>query len=48
MHRDGRLFPGQHAMKPISTRQLYRIGPRTLESVSLKLNRLGIPFLLRL
>ena len=25
MHRDGWLFPGQHAMKPISTRQLYRI-----------------------
>jgi integrase/recombinase XerD len=24
-HRDGWLFPGQHAMKPISTRQLYRI-----------------------
>ena len=25
MHRDGWLFPGQHAMKPISTRQLYHI-----------------------
>lgn len=25
MHRDGWLFPGQHAMKPISTRQLYRV-----------------------
>jgi hypothetical protein len=25
MHRQGWLFPGQHAMKPISTRQLYRI-----------------------
>ena len=25
MHRDGWMFPGQHAMKPISTRQLYRI-----------------------
>jgi integrase/recombinase XerD len=25
MHRDGRLFPGQHAMKPISTRRLHRI-----------------------
>ncbi|MGO4834060.1 tyrosine-type recombinase/integrase [Rhizobiaceae sp. 2RAB30] len=25
MRRDGWLFPGQHAMKPISTRQLYRI-----------------------
>ena len=25
MHRDGWLFPGQHAMKPISTRKLYRI-----------------------
>jgi integrase/recombinase XerD len=25
MHRDGRLFPGQHAMKPISTQQLLRI-----------------------
>jgi integrase len=25
MHRDGWLFPGQHPMKPISTRQLYRI-----------------------
>ncbi|MGO8227211.1 tyrosine-type recombinase/integrase, partial [Rhizobium ruizarguesonis] len=25
MHRDGWLFPGQHAMKPISTRPLYRI-----------------------
>ena len=25
MHRDGWLFPGQHAMKPISTRQLHRI-----------------------
>ncbi|TFI58871.1 integrase [Sphingomonas parva] len=25
MHRDGWLFPGQHTMKPISTRQLHRI-----------------------
>jgi site-specific recombinase XerD len=25
MHRQGWLFPGQHAMKPISTRQLHRI-----------------------
>lgn len=25
VHRDGWLFPGQHALKPISTRQLYRI-----------------------
>lgn len=25
MHRDGWLFPGQHAMKPLSTRQLHRI-----------------------
>jgi integrase/recombinase XerD len=25
MHRDGWLFPGQHAGKPISTRQLHRI-----------------------
>ena len=25
MHRGGWLFPGQHAMKPISTRQLYRV-----------------------
>lgn len=25
MHREGWLFPGQHAMKPISTRQLHRI-----------------------
>lgn len=25
MHRNGWLFPGQHAMKPISTRQLYRV-----------------------
>ncbi|WP_192384796.1 tyrosine-type recombinase/integrase, partial [Mesorhizobium silamurunense] len=25
MHRDGWLFPGQHAMKPISPRQLYRV-----------------------
>jgi site-specific recombinase XerD len=25
LHHDGWLFPGQHAMKPISTRQLYRI-----------------------
>jgi site-specific recombinase XerD len=25
MYRDGWLFPGQHAMKPISTRQLHRI-----------------------
>src|ERR1700685_23549 len=25
MRRDGWLFPGQHAMKPISTRQLHRI-----------------------
>jgi len=25
MHRAGWLFPGQHAMKPISTRQLHRI-----------------------
>ena len=25
MHRDGWLFPGENAMKPISTRQLYRV-----------------------
>lgn len=25
MHRDGWLFPGQHYLKPISTRQLYRV-----------------------
>ena len=25
MYRDGWLFPGHHAMKPISTRQLHRI-----------------------
>lgn len=25
MYRDGWLFPGQHPMKPISTRQLYRV-----------------------
>ncbi len=25
MYRDGWLFPGQHALKPISTRQLHRI-----------------------
>jgi integrase/recombinase XerD len=25
MHRDGWLFPGQHLLKPISTRQLYRV-----------------------
>ena len=25
MHRDGWLFPGQHALKPINTRQLHRI-----------------------
>jgi site-specific recombinase XerD len=25
MHRTGWLFPGQHAMKPISTRQLHRV-----------------------
>jgi site-specific recombinase XerD len=25
MHADGWLFPGQHYLKPISTRHLYRI-----------------------
>jgi site-specific recombinase XerD len=25
MHADGWLFPGQHALKPLSTRQLYRV-----------------------
>ena len=25
MHRDGWLFPGQHATKPISTRQLHHV-----------------------
>jgi len=25
LHRDGWLFPGQYALKPISTRQLYRV-----------------------
>lgn len=25
MHRDGWLFPGQHYLKPISTRQLHRV-----------------------
>ena len=25
MHRDGWLFPGQHTLKPLSTRQIYRV-----------------------
>ncbi|NIJ34180.1 site-specific recombinase XerD [Sphingomonas oligoaromativorans] len=25
MHRDGWLFPGQHYLKPLSTRQIYRV-----------------------
>jgi integrase/recombinase XerD len=29
LHRDGWLFPGQYALKPISTRQLYRSRPPT-------------------
>jgi len=39
MHRDGRLFPGQHAMKPISTRQLYRIVARAVQAADKRIGR---------
>jgi integrase/recombinase XerD len=35
MHRDGWLFPGQHAMKPISTRQLHRIVVEAAQSAEI-------------
>ena len=35
MHREGWLFPGQHAMKPISTRQLYRIVVEAAQSADI-------------
>jgi len=35
MHRDGWLFPGLHAMKPISTRQLHRIVVEAAQSAGI-------------
>lgn len=35
MHRDGWLFPGQHALKPISTRQLYRVVVEAAQSAGI-------------
>ena len=35
MHRDGWLFPGQHALKPISTRQLHRIVAETAHAAGI-------------
>ena len=35
MHRDGWLFPGQHALKPISTRQLYRIAVEAAQAAEI-------------
>jgi site-specific recombinase XerD len=35
MHREGWLFPGQHAMKPISTRQLHRIVVEAAQAVDI-------------
>ncbi len=35
MHRDGWLFPGQHYLKPISTRQLYRVVVEAAQSAGI-------------
>ena len=35
MHRDGCLFPGQHYLKPISTRQLYRVVVEAAQSAEI-------------
>lgn len=35
MHRDGWLFPGQHYLKPISTRQLYRVVAEAAQSAEI-------------
>jgi integrase/recombinase XerD len=35
MRRDGWLFPGQHAMKPISTRQLHRVVVEATQSAEI-------------
>lgn len=35
LHHDGWLFPGQHAMKPISTRQIYRIVVEAAQAASI-------------
>lgn len=35
MHRDGWLFPGQHYLKPISTRQLYRVVVEAAQSAEI-------------
>lgn len=35
MHRNGWLFPGQHAGKPISTRQLHRVVAEAAQSASI-------------
>ena len=42
MHRDGWLFPGQHAMKPISTRQLYRVVVEAAQAADIA-KRVGPP-----
>src|SRR5215469_7251440 len=36
MHAQGWLFPGQHAMKPISTRQLHRVVIAAAEAAEIK------------
>ena len=35
MHRNGWLFPGQHTMKPISTRQLHRVVVETAQAAGI-------------
>jgi site-specific recombinase XerD len=35
MHADGWLFPGQHSLKPISTRQLYRVVVEAAEAADI-------------
>jgi integrase/recombinase XerD len=35
MHREGWLFPGQHYLKPISTRQLYRVVVEAAQSAEI-------------
>ena len=35
MHRDGWLFPGQHYLKPLSTRQLYRVVVEAAQSAGI-------------
>ena len=42
MHREGWLFPGQHATKPISTRQLHRVVVEAAHAADIAVNSRAI------